>query len=224
MERSGRVAIIVSIALVLIAWQIPYGRLVIYPLSLLGTYVHEMGHGLTALVLGADFERLVMFPDGSGFAEWRGDVGRLARGAIAAGGLVGPSLLGGVIVASSRKPRLARPLLMLSSLALGLTALFFAGSLFTWAFVLAWAAVLGVGARVLGTTACSSPSSSERSSASPSSRTSAICSRKEGWWVEWRIAPTVLPSLMRCSFPTGSGAGRCSWCRPPPWRWVSDSP
>lgn len=80
MERSGRVAIIVSIALVLIAWQIPYGRLVIYPLSLLGTYVHEMGHGLTALVLGADFERLVMFPDGSGFAEWRGDVGRLARG------------------------------------------------------------------------------------------------------------------------------------------------
>lgn len=54
-------------------------------------------------------------------------------------------------MASSRKPRLARPLLMLSSLALGLTALFFAGSLFTWAFVLAWAAVLGVGARVLGT-------------------------------------------------------------------------
>ena len=35
--------------------------------------------------------------------------------------------------------------------ALGLTALFFAGSLFTWVFVLAWAVVLGVGARVLGT-------------------------------------------------------------------------
>jgi hypothetical protein len=151
MERSGRVAIFVSIALVLIAWQIPYGRLVIYPLSLLGTYVHEMGHGLTALILGADFERLVMFPDGSGFAEWRGNVGRLAKGAIAAGGLVGPSILGGLIVASSREPRLARPLLFLSSIALGLTALFFAGSLFTWVFVLAWAALLGVGARLLAT-------------------------------------------------------------------------
>ena len=39
MDRSDRVAIIVSIALVLIAWQIPYGRLVIYPLSLLGSSV-----------------------------------------------------------------------------------------------------------------------------------------------------------------------------------------
>ena len=35
--------------------------------------------------------------------------------------------------------------------ALGLTALFFAGSLFTWIFVLAWAALLGVGARLLAT-------------------------------------------------------------------------
>ncbi|MFO0723908.1 MAG: M50 family metallopeptidase [Myxococcota bacterium] len=149
MEKGGRAAILGAIVLLVVVWQLPYGRLALYPLSLLATYVHEMGHGLTALLVGAHFDRLVMFADGSGFAEWRGDVGRLARGAIAAGGLLGPSILGGAVVASSRVPKLSRALLFGSAGILALTAVLFAGSVFTIAFVVGWAILLGSAARFL---------------------------------------------------------------------------
>ena len=41
-------------------YLVPYGRYVAYPLLLLSTFAHEMGHGLTALVMGGTFESLVM--------------------------------------------------------------------------------------------------------------------------------------------------------------------
>jgi hypothetical protein len=57
--------------------------------------------------MGAHFDSLHMYPDGSGFARWQGDVGRLARGFIAAGGLVGPSVAGAAVLALSRRPKAA---------------------------------------------------------------------------------------------------------------------
>lgn len=71
-------------------YLVPYGRYVAYPLLLLSTYAHEMGHGLTALVTGGTFESLVMSADGSGVAYLRIPDSRRARAATSAGGLVGP--------------------------------------------------------------------------------------------------------------------------------------
>jgi hypothetical protein len=96
---------------------VPYGRYVAYPLLLLSTYAHEMGHGLTALVTGGSFESLVMSADGSGVAYLRIPDSRLARAATSAGGLVGPAFLAALFFWLARRPRTAHAGLMTFGLA-----------------------------------------------------------------------------------------------------------
>jgi len=43
-----------------------------YPFRLLLTLVHELGHGLAAIITGGDFGRFVVYPDGSGLAYTAG--------------------------------------------------------------------------------------------------------------------------------------------------------
>jgi hypothetical protein len=66
--------VLLPIALI---WQLPHGRTLLYPLSLLATCAHELGHGFTALLLGARFESFALHADGSGLALWRGSPGRV---------------------------------------------------------------------------------------------------------------------------------------------------
>lgn len=135
----------VAAVLTVVLWQFEYGRLALYPLTLLATYAHELGHGLTALILGGDFDRLLMYPDGSGLAYWKGDFGRIARGLVAAGGLIGPSLAGVLVLALSRRVEWARWVLYgLGGLMLA-TVLFFARGWFAPLFLTVIAlGVLGV--------------------------------------------------------------------------------
>jgi len=100
-----------------IAWQFAWGRWALYPFTLLATFAHEMGHGVTAALLGQEFVSLRLFADGSGVAHWRGDPSRLARAAIAAGGLVGPAVAGGSLLAGTRVRRASRWLLLTLGLA-----------------------------------------------------------------------------------------------------------
>ncbi|MGZ3443888.1 MAG: M50 family metallopeptidase [Polyangia bacterium] len=105
---SSRRALIFAAA---IAWLlehvVPFGRLVLYPFTLLATWVHETGHGLAALATGGQFLRLVIFADASGFAEAR--VGSPTASAIMSlGGLWAPPLVGALLLAVARGPRRAR--------------------------------------------------------------------------------------------------------------------
>lgn len=106
-------------------WQIPGGQYVLYPFTLLGTWFHEMGHGVTAILLGADFQRLEIFPSGSGIATHSGNVlfGPLGQALVAAGGPMGPPLAGAFFIFASRKPRRARFGLAAFGLALILSAI-----------------------------------------------------------------------------------------------------
>ncbi|MBK7003394.1 MAG: M50 family metallopeptidase [Rhodoferax sp.] len=51
-----RTLLLLSTGAIVTLWQLPYGHQVLYPLTLLATYAHEMGHGMTALLLGAEFD------------------------------------------------------------------------------------------------------------------------------------------------------------------------
>lgn len=147
--------LLLAVATIIVAWQLPYGPQVLYPLSLLGTFAHEMGHGLTALLVGEEFEYLLLHADGSGLAAWRGAPGRLARAAIAAGGLLGPSIAGVSLMFFARSPRLVRLLLIVLAAGLALCVLIWVRNLFGIAFLLGAAAVLAAGARWLGDAAAS---------------------------------------------------------------------
>jgi len=146
---NGRLVLLFAALVAVIGWQVPYGAQILYPFTLLATYVHEMGHGLTAMLIGAHFEKLVMHPDGSGLASWAGSPGRIGRGLVAAGGLVGPSLIGALVLALSRWPRAARPLLVIGAAMMGASALLYAGNLFAWIFILGMTAALALAARFL---------------------------------------------------------------------------
>ena len=138
-----------SATAVVLIWQLPYGRQLLYPLTLLTTYAHEMGHGLTALLTGADFDQIFLHADGSGVAVWRGNPGRLASAFIAAGGLAGPAVAGVALLLVSSKPRYARTVLTAVSVVLLISMALWSRNVFGVAFLLAVAVALGVAAKTL---------------------------------------------------------------------------
>jgi hypothetical protein len=104
----ARLTLFLSVAITIALYVIPYGHTVAYPLLLISTLVHELGHGVAAVVVGGDFERFVMWSDGSGTAFSSGSFNGLERAFIAAGGLVGPALGAVFCLVSARRPSTAR--------------------------------------------------------------------------------------------------------------------
>lgn len=102
-------ALLLAIAalVTIILWQIPLGNYLLYPFTILSTWFHEMGHGLTAILLGGYFRELVIYPSGSGFARYGGEVllGNLGHGLVAIGGPLGPAIAGSLFILSSRSHR-----------------------------------------------------------------------------------------------------------------------
>ncbi len=64
-----------------------------------------MGHGLTAVLLGGEFHRLEIYPDGSGLAIHSGELflGRVGQALVAAAGPMGPPLAGALFILASRR-------------------------------------------------------------------------------------------------------------------------
>ncbi len=128
MENTTKRTLCLSafILLTLILWNfVPYGRLALYPFTILGTWFHEMAHGLTALILGADFNKLEINSDGSGVAFFSGNIilGAPGRALIAAAGLLGPTVAGAVFISVSRHPKSTRIVLNIFALMLVLSTL-----------------------------------------------------------------------------------------------------
>ncbi|HKU41201.1 MAG TPA: M50 family metallopeptidase [Polyangiales bacterium] len=138
-----RVVFVVSVALTIALYAVPDLRIVAYPLLLLSTLVHEMGHGLAALAVGGSFTSFEMFSDGSGVAHTTGGDSRLAAAFVAAGGLIGPAVAGALSFVAGRRPGSAR--VFLSVLCLGaLVALaLVVRNAFGWVFVGSFALLLG---------------------------------------------------------------------------------
>ncbi len=149
--RNARLALGLAVAVTVALYFVPYGRYIAYPLLLISTFVHEMGHGIAALLVGAHFEHFVMYPDASGVAGISGGSGRLAGAVIAAGGLVGPSIGAAVLFVLSTRERLARAGLWLIGIAALVSCLWVVRNLFGWIFV----GLLGVLAILLAIKAAS---------------------------------------------------------------------
>ena len=142
--------LLISIAVIVSVWQMPYGPQVLYPLTLLATLAHELGHGLSAVLVGAEFESLLLYADGSGLARWQGAVGPLAQALIAAGGLLGPTLAGVLLMVMSHWPRHVAKVLATLAVILLLVALLWVRNPFGLIFVLTLAACLALCSRWLG--------------------------------------------------------------------------
>ncbi len=116
-RRRAKHALWWSIGLTVLLYAIPLGRFVAYPLMLFSTLVHELGHGLTSLAVGGTFERMVMFSDGSGVATHGGlpSDAAVAHALVAAGGLVGPSIIAALAFGLARTGRLSKAALAIGA-------------------------------------------------------------------------------------------------------------
>ena len=100
------------------------------PFRLLATWVHELGHGLGAIVSGGQFEQMIITPQFSGLAhtftgnQWQQTV-------VLFGGLLGPALAGATMLILTRRLNQSRLALFLLAGALLATLVFWAGDNFT---------------------------------------------------------------------------------------------
>lgn len=107
--KNSTITIVIIAIVVFAMWQLPFFGKISYPFLLLGTWFHEMGHGLTALIVGADFQYLEIYDNGGGVAytSYPSDAWmpyNTGRALIAIGGLLGPTFSGAFLVmAATRK-------------------------------------------------------------------------------------------------------------------------
>jgi len=144
MKLTSRPATLMIASLIVTAalYTIPYVRVLAWPLVLLSTLAHELGHGLAAAVLGGRFEALRMYPDASGVATWSGPLGRIGVATVAGAGLIGPALAAFCMLAFGRTPRGARMMLGCVGTGLVLVALLVARNPFGFVFILLLAGTL----------------------------------------------------------------------------------
>jgi hypothetical protein len=138
MKAVGRPATLMTISLLVTAvlYAVPFGRTLAWPLVLLSTLAHELGHGLAAALLGGRFEALRIYRDASGVATWSGDFGRVAVALVAGAGLVGPALAAFFLLVFGRTPRGAKAMLACVGTALLIVALLVARNPFGFAFIM----------------------------------------------------------------------------------------
>lgn len=70
------------------------GSIVLYPITLLVTFLHEMGHALGAILTGGAVEGMQINADGSGYTITTGG----NRGIILMGGYLGSAILGNLLL------------------------------------------------------------------------------------------------------------------------------
>lgn len=132
LEQMGFTWLIAAAIATTILWQVPGGNYILYPFTILATWFHEMGHGLMALLLGGRFERLLIFPNGSGVAFNSGALflGPIGRALVAASGPMGPPLAGAALILASRRFKTAQMSLIILGTLLILSAVIWVRSLF----------------------------------------------------------------------------------------------
>lgn len=115
MSKKLDYTILIITVVIFLLLQLHYFQVVQYPFRLLGTWFHEMGHGLTALLIGGSFKYLEIYQNGGGVAyfsltnKWVSL--STGKAIVAAGGLLGPAIAGAVLIASAKTTKYASILL-----------------------------------------------------------------------------------------------------------------
>jgi hypothetical protein len=97
-----------------------FGAMLLYPVTLLVTFLHEFGHALWAILTGGSVEGLQINPDGSGYTTTRGG----SAAVILMGGYLGSAILGNLLFRiGARHHRWAQGTLIAMAVFMGLAGL-----------------------------------------------------------------------------------------------------
>ncbi len=108
--KHGRLACLaISIAVIVLNWEPTYiGRLILRPMTYVYTFVHEMGHGVAAILMGGQFHKFEMWLDGSGVATSSHSMSAFVRAFVSFGGLIAPAIWAAVCLILGRSPKWSR--------------------------------------------------------------------------------------------------------------------
>jgi hypothetical protein len=103
----ARTVVLLSVVATAALYLIPAGWYLSYPLLLISTVFHELGHGFGAWFSGGSFYEFNMFSDASGYAITSSS-SNFGRAMVLMGGLVGPAIGAMVCFIAARRARMAR--------------------------------------------------------------------------------------------------------------------
>lgn len=115
------------------------GRRILYPITLLVTFLHEFGHGIGAVITGGWVEEIQINQDGSGWTRSAGG----SRSITILGGYLGSALFGNILFyVGAKAVRFVKPMLILLVISMLVTGLYWYNSMFTTGVLLAFSVVL----------------------------------------------------------------------------------
>lgn len=127
-QTLTRLAIVISIYFGLVFVAGRYGQVILRPIQLFVTILHELGHALGALVSGGDVVRVQINPNGSGVTLSRGG----GRAIILMGGYLGSAVFGNILFyIGMRAGKLARSTLYIIGALLILSGVIWFSNLFS---------------------------------------------------------------------------------------------
>jgi len=115
------------------------GNKILYPINLLVTFLHELGHGLGAIITGGEVDRIQISQDGSGYTATIGG----NRAIILMGGYLGSAIFGNILFyIGARVQSLVKPVLALLAASMLFTAMYWFNSIFTTGFLFLFSAAI----------------------------------------------------------------------------------
>ena len=132
-RRTGAI-LLGGVLSTIVVFLLPAHGFIGRPLLWLSTLCHELGHGITAWLVGGRFESFIMTTKGGGLARAYG-ASDTAEALICAGGLVGPAIVAAIGFALARRARVAQVSLLVGAALLLTLAILVAGNWLAWAFM-----------------------------------------------------------------------------------------
>lgn len=113
--------------LIVFIWRFHYGYYILYPFTILGTWFHEMGHGIMSIMVGGEFLKLEIFSNGSGLAWSRYQDyyinPKYAHALVSSAGLLGPPIMGSILILMSKSFKKSKIILYLLSISMILSVI-----------------------------------------------------------------------------------------------------
>lgn len=130
--------VIAASALTFVLWFVPFVGLVLYPIRVFVTYVHELCHAVAALLTLGWPIGIQIFVDTSGVTYTLGGLGL----AISSAGYVGTTLIGALLLLLASRRATIRPALITTGAIFLLSALWLGSNFLAWGGGLAIGAIL----------------------------------------------------------------------------------
>lgn len=101
--RDTRRALLLATVITMALWFVPYSNILLYPLRLFITFIHESGHAVASMLAGGSVVSLTVFPNGEGVTYTRDNP--LMAWLTISGGYLGTAVFGALMLQVGRITR-----------------------------------------------------------------------------------------------------------------------